>query len=476
MTAWTVALRRAASRCGLVAALALTGAIAPPAAAQVPVPPLVLSQVTQDAATDTITIVGEHFGSEPFVTLDLVPLDVRLALETSIMAAVPIDAMPPGQYLLTVSRGPAVADRASLEVTLGSAPPAGARPPVSPPVSPPASPPASVTLPPAAGEVAAVVGDRSITIADLDREWHTSDPGSYAALMRQLYQQRRAAADRLVNTDLLSREATARGLTPDALLAAEVPTRVIATPDGAVTALYESLGDRTRGAALDRMRPALRAWLERKTEPELAKMAYLEELTKTATRVELMLTAPQVQVEQSALDPALGPASAPVEIIAFGDLQSPDYVRLAAAFGRVRDTFGGRVRIVFKLLPVFGPQSASAAEAGACAHVQGRFWDFHDAAARPGTLDARRLRAIPEELGLNRRAFEQCLTRGEFRDRARLGLAEAGRYGITSGPSLLVNGRLAPPVPPFLPPFEYVKRLIEEELQRQAKAARKGGP
>lgn len=437
------------------------------AAAQAPAPPLVVTQVGQDAATDTITITGEHFGDRPFLTLDLVPLDVRLVLETSIMAAVPIDAMPPGKYLLTVSRGPLPADRASLEISLGRV--------IEPAAGPPATASASVG-PPAATDVGAVVGDGTITVADIDREWQTSDPGGYVALMRQLYQHRRAVADRMVNDALLGREATTRGLTPDALLAEEVPKRVIATPDGAVTALFESLGDRARGAALEQMRPSLRAWLERKTEPELAKMAYVEELMKTSTRAELSLAAPAVTIALSALDPVLGPASAPVEIVVFGDLQSRDYVRLAVAFATARDTFGARVRIVFKMLPAFGPQSVSAAEAGACAHSQGKFWSFHDAAAQPSVLDARRLSAIPGEAGLEHRAFEECMKRGEFRDHARRGVAEASRYGIATVPSLLVNGRLAPAAPPFLPPFEYLKRLIEEELQRQAKAARKGAP
>ena len=437
------------------------------AAAQAPEPPLVVTQVVQDAATDSITISGEHFGARPFVTLDLVPLDVRLVLEASVMVAVPIDAMPPGKYLLTVSRGPLPADRASLEISLGRV--------VEPRVATPAAAPVALQLP-AATEAAALVGDRVITVADLDLEWQTSDPGSYIALMRELYRQRRVMADRMVNDALLAREAAARRVTSDALLAEEVPKRLIATPDGAVTALFESLGDRARGAALEQMRPSLRAWLERKTEPELAKMAYVEELMKTSTRAELSLAAPAVTVSLSALDPVLGPATAPVEVVVFGDLQSPDYVRLAKAFPAARDTFGARVRIVFKVLPAFGPQSVSAAEAGACAHAQGKFWSFHDAAAQPSVLDARRLSAIPGEAGLERRAFDDCMKRGEFRDHARLGLADASRYGIATVPSVLVNGRLAPAAPPFLPPFEYLKRLIEEELQRQAQAARKGAP
>lgn len=244
-------------------------------------------------------------------------------------------------------------------------------------------------------------------------------------------------------------------------------------PDTALTALYESLGDRTRGAALETMRPSLRAWLERKTEPDLARMAFVEELVKTSTRMDIVLAAPVVTIDRSALDPVRGSTSAQVELVVFGDLQSPDYARLAQVFGRVVETYGTRVRVVFKLLPAFGAQSASAAEAGACAHAQGRFWPFHDAAARPATLDAQRLKALPGEAGLDQRAFDQCMQAGTFRDRPRRAAAEAGRYGVTTSPSLFVNGRLAPAPPPFLPAYEYLTRLIEAELQRLARAARK---
>ena len=463
--------RRGARAVSRIAALWLACGVGVPAVstAQTPLQPLVVQQAVADRATDTLTIDGAHFGPAPFVTLDLVPLDLRLALESRLMAAVPVDAMPPGRYLLTVSRGPAPTDRASIEVTIGTVPE-----PVSQPAA--AAAPALTVSSPAANEPAAVVGDRTITVGEVDREWQRTDPGRYLALMRQLHDERRRVVDAMTASELLAREAAARSLTPEALLAEEVPKRVIAMPDTALTALYESLGDRTRGAALEKMRPALRAWLERKTEPDLAKMSYLEELVKTSARRDILLAAPVVRVETSALDPVLGAASAPVELVVFGDLQSPDYARLAQVFARVLGNYGSRVRLVFKLLPAYGAQSEGAAEAGACAHAQGRFWAFHDAAARPATLDARRLRAIPAEVGLDQAAFDRCLAAGTMRARPALATAEAARYGITTTPSLLVNGRLAPPPPPFLPTAEYLSRLIEEELQRLAAAARKPAP
>ena len=49
---------------------------------------------------------------------------------------------------------------------------------------------------------------------------------------------------------------------------------------------------------------------------------------------------------------------------------------------------------------------------------------------------------------------------------------EAIRYGLHVSPSFLVNGRLAPEPPPFLPPFEFFTRLVEEELLRVSRRGR----
>jgi protein-disulfide isomerase len=132
------------------------------------------------------------------------------------------------------------------------------------------------------------------------------------------------------------------------------------------------------------------------------------------------------------------------------------------------------VRIVFKALPMFGAQSMPVAEAAVCAHAQGRFWAYHDAAIKPGLLDAARLAALSAEAGLERERFNACLQDGALKAQANGALDEAGRYGITRGPTVVVNGRIAPEAPAFLPPFEYLTRLIEEALQRQSRAGVKG--
>jgi protein-disulfide isomerase len=426
--------------------------------------PLVIESAQTDVQSGTLTIAGSGFGARPFVTLDLVPLNVQLALDQRIVAVVPVGMIPPGSYLLTVTRGPQPSDTASLDVRIGA-----------PAVSPGTPAQGGAASSPLAGgsDAAARVGDRTITMADVDREWQRVDPGGYLAASRQLYDARRRIVTDMVNSELLAREAASRGITVDALLKEELPKRTVPLPDNAVTALYESLGSRTRGATLDQLRPALRAWLATKVEPDLAKMTYVEELTKVSTRADILMLPPRVEIEHAPDDPALGPAAAPVELVIFGDFANPAYGRFALTLPRVRDMFGARVRVVFKHFPANDTASIAASEAAACANLQGKFWPFHDALlGEAGALDAARFKSVATKIALDRAAFDACVDKELTRDRIGLALEETRRYEIPASASVLVNGRLAPEPPAFLPPFEFFKRLVEEELARQARDAR----
>lgn len=418
-----------------------------------------IQEAVPDAGAGTLTIAGAGFGARPFVTLDLVPIDVQLSNDSRIIARVPLVDMPPGSYQVTVSRGAAPGESASIAVAVNG----GARTPIAPAVTVPLL---------AGGDAAATIdGQAPITVADVDREWQRTDPAGYLALMRQVDASRRRLANQLIADALLAREAASRGLTVDALLKEELPKRTIALPDAAVTSLYASLNERTRGTTLEQMRPALRAWLATHTEPELARLTYVEELMKTSARADVVLPALRTEVAIAPGDPVLGPATAPVTIVAFGDLQSNEYVRLAMEFTRARETFGARLRIVYKPLPTFGPASAAIAQAAACAHAQGRFWPYHDAAMKPGSLEGARLSTIAADVGLDVAAFDRCRQSADSQSLPQRAVDDAGRYGIGASPAFVVNGRFAPEPPPFLPPFEYLKRLVEEELQRQAREA-----
>lgn len=435
--------------------------------------PLAINSATPDVQAGTVTISGAGFGARPFVTLDLVPLNLQLALDQRVVAVAPLGMMPEGTYLLTVTRGAQEGDTATIELHLGTeaAAPAVAAP--SPAGGTAAPGTAGASAMPASSDVVGRVGDRALTLADVDREWQRTDPEGFLVASRRLYDARRKVLTDMVNNELLAREASSRGLTVEALLKEELPKRRVAMPDNAVTSLYQSMGDRTRGASIDQLRPALREYLARRVEPELAKMTYLEELTKVSTRADILLLPPRVEVTREPDDPALGTPTAPVELVLFGDFQNQTYARFVAALPRVREMFGARVRVVFKHLPVNDPASIAAAEAAACANLQGRFWAFHDTLlGAAGALDTARFKKVGTDVGVDRARFDACVDGEQTRDRIGRALEEARRYDIPGPGAILVNGRLAPEPPAFLPPFEYFKRLVEEELARQAREAR----
>ena len=425
-----------------------------------PTAQLIVSDARPDAAASTVTITGENFGRRPLVTLDLIPVRVENASETEIVAAVPVSLMPAGDYLLTVSRGPAPTEHATFDLTLDEGE---------------ASSVESIRADPLVisgdqGEVAAQVGGTIITLDEVDLEWQRTDPRSYIEWQQRAYEMRRQIADRLVNEELLAIEAEARGVTTEQLLEAELPTRLATLPQGAVRSLYQSLGAVTLRTTFEQMEPALRAWLQKVTEPELAKANYLDELTKVSTRVERSLTPPRVQVARTDQDAVLGSADASIELVAFGDFQNAAYARHAQTFGRLIDTFGGQLRIVFKNLPALDRAAGlNGAEAGQCARAQDQFWPYHDLLiAQQGIFDIIRLKQLASEIGLDRDQFDSCLDGGEFRDVVQRAVEEAGRYAIQVSPNFLINGRFAPAPPAFLPPVEFLTRLIEEELLVQA--------
>ena len=458
LTVW----QRAAGASGAALASSAATQAAPAQAAQpAPRPPLTIASVTLDAGTNTLTIVGTEFGPRPLVTLDLIPLTVTGTLAGVLQASAPLNAIPAGTYLLTVSRGDTAEDSASVDVRVDERA-ATAAPPLTVQA-------ASVGLP--ADAVAARVGAVTIPVSAVDRRWEHDDPTGFLAANRTVYEARRRAATALAEETLLAHVAATEQTTVEALLAKELPAHTIPLPDSAVTALYQGMSERLRGASLAQMRPALRAWLARHAEPDLARMTYLDELRNVAERADVVLTPPRVDVPVAADDPVLGTTMAPVQLVVYGDLTAPEYARLASAFGRVRDLFGARVQIAVKLLAAPDSATEQAVIAARCALAQGKFWEFHgDLLSTAGSLTPARLTATWQRAGVDVRAATTCADDPATRARVRRDQAEAARLDIQATPSLLVNGQLAGELPAFLPPFDYLKRLVEGEVARQSVA------
>ena len=74
----------------------------------------------------------------------------------------------------------------------------------------------------------------------------------------------------------------------------------------------------------------------------------------------------------------------------YGDFQCPYCAAAQSIVRRVRTRLDGRLRFVFRHLPLpeVHPDAERAAEASEAAAAQGRFWEMHDALyANRGKLD-----------------------------------------------------------------------------------------
>jgi protein-disulfide isomerase len=318
------------------------------------------------------------------------------------------------------------------------------------------------------GDVVATVGDRTITLAELDRRWAEAEPASWAQVRQGTYDARRRVLDAMIEDDLIDLEARKRGISKERLLETELAGRIRPITQEEIAALYQSMGERAGGATLAQLTPAIRQHLEEQ-RPVQARQALVADLRRASTAVRTMLAPPRLQVTTAATDPALGPAGAPVEIVEFSDFQCPFCQRAAATVQKVRAAFGDRVRLVFKDFPLSThPDAFAAAEAAQCAREQGKFWEYHDRLfANQQALGRGDLKRYAVQLGLDAARFDACLNEDRLKYLVQADVDESQRYGVSSTPTFFINGRLLSGALPF----EVFEQVVREELAAGAAAA-----
>ena len=161
-----------------------------------------------------------------------------------------------------------------------------------------------------------------------------------------------------------------------------------------------------------------------------------------------------------------GSPAAPITIVEFSDFQCPFCGQAAKD---LRDLVGSNpeVSLVFRHFPldascngnVTRPMHDSAclaAYASECAGKQGRFWEYHDLLFENGErLGRDALVTYAQRVGLDARAFEQCLDDPATRARVTADIEAASRAGVNSTPTLFINGRQVEGVFPERAYYDY---------------------
>ena len=327
------------------------------------------------------------------------------------------------------------------------------------------SAPAQQTTPgPSGSDVAARVGDRTITVQEVDDRWRQSQPAEHAQAVQQIYDGRKGTLDAIVADMLIEQAANAKGVEPAQFTEAEIARRIKPVTDGQVAAFFQGNQAQMQGRGIDVMGPAIRRYLEDQQRVD-AHVALVAELRKAGPPIRLVLDAPRHQVEVSPDDPVLGAAGAPVTLVEFSDFQCPFCARLVPTLKRVKEEYGDRVRVVWKDFPLTSihPQAFTAAAAGQCAREQGKFWELHDRLfGNQQALDPVSLKKYAADAGLEAAQFNACLDEAKYGERVQEQMGVGTRLGVASTPAVFINGRLVTGAQPY----EVFSAIIDEELER----------
>lgn len=167
---------------------------------------------------------------------------------------------------------------------------------------------------------------------------------------------------------------------------------------------------------------------------------------------------------------AKGSESAPVTLEEFGDYQCPSCGIFNPVVNKMKATYGDRLRVVFRHLPLqsMHKNAALAARAAEAAGLQGRFWEMHDAlydnqkewsdlpdprpkfaeyAQRAGVSDVERFKTDLEGQSVGARIVAD--------------VQRASSLGVNATPSVFING-------------VQVRGLAESDLRREIETALAG--
>lgn len=162
--------------------------------------------------------------------------------------------------------------------------------------------------------------------------------------------------------------------------------------------------------------------------------------------------------------PTHGPRDAKITIFAFQDFECPHSKRATMTFKPLLKQYSGKVRLVFKNRPLtFHKQAAAAAKAALAAHMQGRFWEYHDLLFENSTkLGEEVFLKLAKELDLDIERFNADRSSKTVEEKLNVDIAEANKHGFRGTPTFVINGVVVTGTRSQLYFDNIIKRLLEQ--------------
>ncbi len=285
--------------------------------------------------------------------------------------------------------------------------------------------------------------------------------GRVVALEQQIYQARLEGIREIAFQRLIEAAAKAAGVTPEVYYASQVTDKIEAPAEQMIESVLQQYRDRLPPDDAQ-ARVQVEAFLRQQQARRLD--ADLRERVLGGAELVMLIDPPRFDSAPADFNPGMGPADAPVTLVEFSDFQCPFCQRVQPTVKAVMERYPGKVRHVFRQLPLdMHDQARLAAEASLCAADQGKFWQLHDwMFANQRTISGETLAQQAATLELDTALFEQCLASDAHVAKIEVDMAEAARLGINGTPGFLVNGRLISGAQPL----ETFVQIIDDELRR----------
>ncbi len=163
--------------------------------------------------------------------------------------------------------------------------------------------------------------------------------------------------------------------------------------------------------------------------------------------------------------PSKGPKDALVTIVEFSEFQCPFCARVLPTTKQVIDTYGDKVRIVWRNNPLsFHNNAAPAAALAMEAYAQGgndKFWEVHDTLfANQKALGRAELEGYAEKAGLDSAKVKKALDESTHKKAIDGDQGLAAQLGARGTPYFFVNGRQLRGAQPFAA----FQKVIDEEI------------
>jgi protein-disulfide isomerase len=313
------------------------------------------------------------------------------------------------------------------------------------------------------GTQVAVIDGQPVTYGDIEKEVGGKVRQAEVEYLTKVYDLRKEAVDGLITKRLLEGEAKKKGQTLDAWFKEYIDSASSPT-DAELKAFFDENQQQMGGRSFEEIKPRLAGFMkQQKAKESLAK--FLDDL-KQKHGVKVSLVAPELpRIAVDAKGPVKGAATAAVTIVEFSDFQCPFCSRTLPTVEKVLKEYDGKVKVVFRNFPLeFHDKAAKAAEAGACANDQGKFWEMHDKMfGNQQKLAVEDLKAAAHGIaGIDAGKFDKCLDSGEKKQLVDADQKAGQDAGVQGTPAFFVNGLFINGAQPF----EQFKEIIDRELTK----------